>query len=92
MKSTIFLTGLFDIAHRTDFGEWVAFRHPDPDVLFAFRFDDNNQGHTFPPVVITYAPNRIAVHKYYGAFNPAIYEYDKAWEALRKVREYLGLY
>lgn len=91
MNATRFLTNLFAIAEQTDFAEWVAFRHAHPDVLCAFRFEDNNQGYTFPGVVVTYAPNRITVYKYYGAPAPSIYTCAESWAALQKIREYLDL-
>jgi len=91
MKSTCFLRQLFAIADDTDFGEWIAFRHPNPDVLFSFRFDDNNHGCSFPPVVVTYSPDRIAVFKYYGSFHPSMFTAHSSWDALRSVREHLGM-
>jgi hypothetical protein len=91
MKTQRFIVHLVAIADSTASGEWVSFRHPHPDVLHAFRFEDNSAGDCHPPAVVTISPDRIAVYDYYGAHHPSIYDGAHGWDALRRIEQRLGI-
>ena len=89
MRLQDFCRRLFDTPRKMDHGYWSPFRDQQPDVVLAFRFEDQRCGTEGRPVCVLITPDMIFVESHYGAQNRHVFSRDKAWEALQCVEDHV---